>query len=344
MQRNENVQMDNFVRILIVAGLLYLSFQLIQPFIGFLLWAFILATALYPLYDWLKVKLHGHAYLAAFLTTLLALIVVVGTVFVLADNLISTINLIIRKVKDHEQLFPELPEQIINLPVIGEQIQSIWMAASSNITEVISQYSNYIITAGGMAFGKAIHKSLELFLFVMSVLFAGYLFVCSEAIAQYTQRFALRISPERGKSYVALVKDTIQNVSRGVIGIALMQFILFGILLLIAGVPGAGLISFIGLILCIAQIGLLILVVPVIIWMFYTKTIIFAVIMSVLMSAVGLLDNVLKPIILARGLPTPMAVILFGVIGGVMIHGVVGVFVGPVILALIFDLVNYWLE
>ena len=311
MERAATLQMDTIIRVTLIAGLIYWSFQLVQPFIGFLLWGFILAVALYPIYNWLRIKLHGHAKIAAFITVLLSLLIVVGAVFVLADNLISTVNFLIHKVKDNEQLFPTLPDSIVTIPFIGEKIQNIWTTASTNLSEVISQYSNYILSAGGFAVGKAVHKGIELILFIFSVLFAGYILICSEKIVSSVRMLAMRISPERGENYVAIMKDTVQNVSRGVIGIAIIQSLLFGILLLIAKVPGAGLISFVGLILCIAQIGLLPLVIPVIIWMFYTKTFAFALVITIFMLLVGLIDNALKPFLLCRGLQTPVVIILF---------------------------------
>ena len=131
-------------------------------------------------------------------------------------------------------------------------------------------------------------------------------------------------------------------MSRGVIGVALLQALLAGIILYVAGVPGAGLIAFGVLLLCIVQIGPAPILLPVLIWLWMSEPPTFALILTLLLVPVALIDNVLKPILMARGLTTPMLVILTGVIGGTLTHGLVGLFLGPVVLSVFYELILAW--
>ena len=155
---------------------------------------------------------------------------------------------------------------------------------------------------------------------------------------------ARRLSAGRGDLFVDLAGATIRNVSRGVIGVALLQALLIGIGLLAAGVPGAGLITFLALILAVVQIGPTILVIGAIIWAWSSLDTLGAVLFTAYMIPATLIDNVLKPIVMSRGLTTPMPVILVGVIGGTLSHGIIGLFVGPIVLAVAYELLVLWVQ
>ena len=146
-----------------------------------------------------------------------------------------------------------------------------------------------------------------------------------------------------GSTFVEIMTETIQNVSRGVIGISLLQSLIFGLILLLAGIPGAGLITFLALILSITQIGLIPLVIPLAVWMFFTKSFAFAFVFMLLMLLTLPIES-LKPFAMAQGLRTPLIVIFTGVIGGLLLHGLIGVFIGPVVLAIFYELVYQWIN
>jgi predicted PurR-regulated permease PerM len=156
--------------------------------------------------------------------------------------------------------------------------------------------------------------------------------------------FARRIAAGRGDLFVNLAGATIRNVSRGVIGVALLQTLLIGVGLLAAGVPGAGLITFLALILAVIQIGPGILIIGTIIWAWFNLDTLGAALFTAYMIPASLIDNVLRPIVMSHGLSTPMPVILVGVIGGTLSHGIIGLFVGPIVLAVAYELLVLWVR
>lgn len=343
VKNNGTFQIDQLIRIALIVALTYWSFQLIIPFIGLLAWSFILSVALYPVFNWLNRRIGNHSTLAATIITLLSLLIVVGMLVLLTNNIVESINDLTIRIRSGQQIIPQLPATIKEWPAIGDSLQNIWSLTSSNVAVAIKKYSSYLINAGSYSISIIANKSIDLILFILSVIFSGYLLVHWSYLLDNVRKLAERISPKRGSDFINIVKKTIQNVSRGVIGVSILQTLLFGLLLLIAGTPGAGLISFIALILCIAQLGLTLVVIPVVVWLFFTKSVVIAIIFTILLFLVTLIDNILKPLILARGLRTPMIIIFLGVLGGVLLHGVIGVFIGPVVLAIFYDLVCHWL-
>jgi len=343
MQHTDAPGIDVWIRYGILAALAYWSFILLLPFIDLILWAIVLAVALYPLHVFLTRQLRGRVKTSALIITLTTVFIVVGAVGILANNMFASINHIIR-MSHTNNLFPDLPTSIATLPYIGESIREMWTNVSTNASQLVRDYSETIFRTGGIAVGKAAYKGLQLLLFILSILFAGYLLVISDKVSPRFRAVAKRVSPERGVTFINIMKDTIQNVSRGVIGISILQAILFGLILLYADIPGAGLLSFITLILCIVQIGMTVVAVPVALWLFYSQSFVFALVITILMALVGVLEGILKPYLLSRGLPTPMLLILFGVLGGVATHGVIGIFIGPVVLSLFYDLVISWFK
>ena len=203
------------------------------------------------------------------------------------------------------------------------------------------KYGPAVLPAGGSVLGKIAALSADVLKFVVSVIISGFLFVPGPRLAASARAFAVRLIRHGGAHFVDLAGATIRNVSRGVIGVALLQALLGRRDPDACGVPGAGLIAFAVLILCIIQIGPAPVLVPVMIWAWMTSTAL-ALVLTVLLIPVMLVDNVLKPILMARGLTTPMLVILTGVIGGTITHGLIGLFLGPVVLAVFYDLVVAW--
>jgi len=180
--------------------------------------------------------------------------------------------------------------------------------------------------------------------FVLSIAVAGFLFLYGPDLVAATRRIQARVVTQRSEDFVGLAGVTIRTVSQGVIGVAVLQSLLAGIGLKLAGVPHAGVLAFAVLILAILQIGSVIVILPVIIWIWLTKDFVVALLLTIYLLIVGLADNVLKPLLMGRGLSTPMLVIFIGVVGGMLAHGIVGLFVGPIILAVAWELMMAWIR
>jgi len=174
------------------------------------------------------------------------------------------------------------------------------------------------------------------------VIVAGFLFPAGPQLVTAARNMLAHIVPERSQDFVALAGATIRTVAQGVIGVAMLQALLAGIVLKIAGVPDAGVLAFAILVLAIVQIGSLPILLPVMIWVWTAKDVGAAVLITIVLVLVGISDNLLKPVLMGRGLSTPVLVIFIGVMGGTLAHGIVGLFIGPIILAVAWELMMAW--
>jgi predicted PurR-regulated permease PerM len=335
---------DFVVRLAFLGLFAYWSLELVRPFLPVVVWAVLLAVALYPVYDWLARRLGGRRGIAAFIITALMIATVLGPVSVLASSLARSVQWLAAGLRTGTLRVPAPPPQIETWPIVGDQVEEAWALASTNLEDALHQYGAAMLPAGGTVLGKVAAIGADVLMFVASVVIAGFLFAPGPKLAAGARQFAARLVQPSGAHFVNLAGATIRNVSRGVIGVALLQTLLAGVILEVAGVPGAGLIAFAVLILCIVQIGPALALVPVIIWAWTAMSGGGALVLTLLLVPVMLVDNVLKPILMARGLTTPMLVILTGVIGGTITHGLIGLFLGPIVLAVFYELVVAWVR
>ena len=333
---------DFVVRLAFLGLFAWWSLGLVSPFLPIVVWAVLLAVALYPAYDWLAAVLGGRRRLAATLITLLSLATILGPVSLLSASLADSVQWLAENLRSGTLKVPPPPGEIANLPIVGEEVAEAWTLAAGNLEEAVARYGAVILPAGSTMLGKVAELSLDVLKFVASVIIAGFLFLPGPRLAAGARAFAARLIAPRGAHFVDLAGATIRNVSRGVIGVALIQALLAGIILHVAGVPAAGLVSFGVLLLCVVQIGPAPILLPLLVWVWMTHPTNFSLLLTLVLVPVGLIDNVLKPILMARGLTTPMLVILTGVIGGTLTHGLVGLFLGPVVLSVFYELVVAW--
>lgn len=335
---------DFVVRLAFLGLFAWWSLELVSPFVPIIIWAILLAVALYPAYAWLARRLGDRRGLAATLLTLVALATVLGPVSMLTASLAESVQSLAAGVHAGTLKIPPPPPGVADWPVVGDDVAEAWTLAAGNLDEAVSRYGPAVLPAGGTLLAKVASIGADVLKFVVSVVIAGFLFVPGKRLAAGARAFAARLIAPRGAHFVDLAGATIRNVSRGVIGVALIQALLAGIILYVAGVPGAGLVAFGVLLLCIVQIGPTPILLPLLVWAWITQTTTLALVLTVLLVPVALLDNVLKPILMARGLTTPMLVILTGVIGGTLTHGLVGLFLGPVVLSVFYELVVAWIH
>jgi predicted PurR-regulated permease PerM len=333
---------DFVVRLAFLGLFAYWSLELVRPFLPVVIWAVLLAVALYPAYAWLARQLGGRRGVAAAIITGLALATVLGPVSVLAANVAESAQWIASSLQAGTLQVPPPPAGIEKWPLVGDKLHEAWTLASTNLDDALRRYRPMVLPAGETVLGKVAAVGIDLLKFVVSVVIAGFLFLPGPRLATGTRQFASRLVAPRGAHFVDLAGATIRNISRGVIGVALLQTLIAGVVLEVADVPGASLLAFAILILCIVQIGPALVVVPVIIWAWTAMSLGGALALTVLLAPVLLIDNILKPILMARGLTTPMLVILTGVIGGTITHGLNGLFLGPIVLAVFYELVVAW--
>lgn len=335
---------ETAIRLAVLALLLYWSFVLVQPFISIFIWSAVLAVALFPIFEWISFRLGGRHRLAAVVTTVLSLLVIIGPATWLAMGLVDSVRMISERLDPLMLAIPSPPVSVKDWPLIGEPIYQFWDLASTNLSAAFATIVPQLKPLGGRLLRIGADTGLGIVKFLIAVIVAGFLFSPAPALVAAVKRFSRRLNPTRGEELVDQAVATIRAVSRGVIGISVLQALLAGIGLMVAGIPQASLIAFAVLILGIIQVGPTIVIVPVIIWSWMSMETTSALLFTAYMVPVNLLDNLLRPIVMGRGLKTPVLVILIGVIGGTLAYGIAGLFLGPIVLAVIWELMVAWIK
>lgn len=338
---------EELIRLVIRLGLLVLlivwTFVLIRPFGTILAWAIVLAVAFNPVFVRLAKMLGGRPKLAAVFITAINLAILIGPAAWLGIGAVEGIKDFAGQLSAGEFKVPSPPEAIKRWPLVGSQLYEFWDQASSNIRSVLRQVTPYLKPLAGTLLGFAGDAGIGAIKFLLSVAVAGLMLPYGQLLVAAGRRFLSRIVPEQSEHFLDLAGATIRAVAQGVIGIAVIQALLAGIGFKLGGIPVAGLLAFIVLLLSIVQVGAAIVMLPVIVWIWTDKDVTTAVLLTLFLIVVGLLDNVLKPLLMGRGLTTPTLVILVGVIGGTFAHGIIGLFIGPIVLSVAWELTVAWI-
>ena len=329
------------IRLGLLAFLIYWSFVLLRPFIPILVWAAVLAVALYPAFDRLSGYLGHRPRIAAFIITVVLLTVFLGPAAWLGLGLVDGLRAVSDRLTSGDLFIPSPPEGIRGWPLIGTQLYDVWKTASVNIGTVFHQFAPQLKPLAGLIIETAGSAGTGMLKFLASVLITGFLLPSGLRLIATIRTMLTKVAPQR-TDFLALIGATIRTVSLGVIGVAVVQALLAGIVMEIAGVPHAGVLAFGVLVLGIVQIGSVPILLPVIIWVWTAKDVSAAALITIFLVLVGLSDNVMKPFLMGRGLSTPALVIFIGVLGGTLAHGIIGLFVGPVILAVAWELLMAW--
>ncbi|OAF11820.1 AI-2E family transporter [Bradyrhizobium centrolobii] len=339
---------DDVIQLVIRLGLLGLlilwTFLIIKPFVPILAWSAVLAVAFYPAFGWLAKRLGGRPRTAAVILTLITLGIVIGPAAWLGLSAVEGIKDLADQIGRGDLALQAAPEQIRSWPLIGPQLYDLWNQAYTNIRAVLREVAPYLKPLAGIMLSFAGDTGIGMVQFLMSVFVAGFLFPYGPQLVGAIRGFLFRIVPEQSEHFLELAGATIRAVSQGVIGVAIVQALLAGIGFKLAGISSAGLLAVIVLLLSIVQVGAFLVLLPVVIWIWMDKDVTAALLLTLYLVVVGLLDNILKPLVMGRGLTTPTLVILIGVIGGTLAHGIIGLFIGPIILSLAWELAAAWIR
>ncbi|WBL82463.1 AI-2E family transporter [Bradyrhizobium xenonodulans] len=339
---------SDVVQLVIRLGLLALltlwTLLIIRPFVPILTWSAVLAVAFYPVFSWLAKCLGDRPRTAAVLLTFTMLGIVIGPAAWLGLSAVEGVRELAGQLGSGDLVLQAAPERIKDWPLVGPQLYDLWNEAYTNIRAAVREVAPYLKPIAGMMLSFAGSAGLGTLQFLMSVLVAGFLFPYGPQLVSAIRGFLFRIVPEQSEHFLELAAGTIRAVSQGVIGVAIIQALLAGIGFKLAVIPSAGLLAVIVLLLSIVQIGAAIVFIPVVIWIWMDKDVTTALLLTVFLVIVGLLDNILKPLVMGRGLSTPALVILIGVIGGTLAHGIIGLFIGPIILSVAWELAAAWLR
>jgi len=337
--------LDVLIRAGLILALVALCFQVFSPFLNLMIWALILAVCLYPLHQSVAAKLGGRQGLAAALLVLLGILVVVVPTAALMSSLGDSVRNLINDVQNNTLQVPPPREGVAHWPLVGEKVHALWTKAHTDLPALVQSMQPKIGNLAKAALGFVASIGGGLLQFLASLIVAGIMMAFGDSGARGIRLIFERVVDEpHGVQFLDLCTATIRAVAKGVLGVAFIQAIIVGLCLLIAGVPWAGVLTAIILVLGIAQVPALIVTLPAIayIWWSGTYSTGAAILYTVLLLVAGMADNVLKPLMLGRGVDAPMPVILLGALGGMAAAGILGMFVGATLLALGYQILMGW--
>jgi len=336
--------MASFIQISAVVLLVLWCFSIVRPFVGVVVWGMIIAIALYPLHLSLASRLGGRAKTSASLLVLLGLAVIILPTWLLADSAIEGLTGLSSHLADGTVRIPPPNPSVADWPVIGERLHAFWSGAATNLADTLNRFQPQLRSIGQSAVGFAGAIAGSVFQFIFATFIGGVLLLSAEGGYSVARRVATGLTGgESGKKLIDLSVLTVRSVVKGVLGVAVIQTILAAVGFIAIGLPAAGLFAAIVLVAAIVQLPQLILLGPIAVWYYSVAEGLPATIFLVYAIFVSVSDAFLKPMLLGRGVDTPMLVILIGAIGGAITQGIIGLFVGAVVLALGYELFTAWL-
>lgn len=338
--------LDVLIRAGLITVLVIFCFQIFYPFLNLMLWALILAVTMYPLHCMLRGKLGNKDGRAATLIVVVALALLMVPIYLLGTSISESIDGTLTMLKSETLQIPPPSEKIASLPLIGKPLYAYWMQASTDVSGVVMKLMPYIKSVGLTVLGKMAGVGVGFLLFIAALIIAGVLMAYGTNGENASLAIVTRLSgPERAPSITELCTATIRAVAQGVVGIAFIQMLLVGVGFVLMGVPGAGLLALIALLFGIMQLPVILISLPVIAYVFATEgTSLATIVFGIYSLIAGMADNILKPLMLGRGVDVPMPVILIGALGGMVGSGFIGLFIGPVALAVGYQLFWQWVE
>jgi predicted PurR-regulated permease PerM len=336
---------DVLIRVGLVVALAVLCFRVFSPFLSLMTWALILAVTLYPLHQSVAAKIGGRQGLAATLLVLLGIVVVIVPTAALMNSLGDSVHRLIHDVQNNTLGVPPPRAGVAEWPLVGEQVHAFWTKAYDNLPALVQSMQPKIGNLATAALGFVAGIGGGLLQFLASLAVAGIMMTFGEGGERAIRAIFGRIADgQRGAEFVELSTATIRAVAKGVLGVAFLQAIIVGICLLIAGIPWAGVLAVLVLVLGIAQVPALIITLPAIgyIWWSGNYGTGAAILYTILLVVSGMTDNILKPLMLGRGVDAPMPVILLGALGGMAAGGILGMFIGATLLALGYQILMGW--
>ena len=337
--------LDVFIRAGLAFALAALCYRIFSPFISLMVWALILAVTLYPAHCRLARRLGGRDWLAATLLVAGGIVLIGVPTAVLMASVGESAQGFIARVRGNTLVIPAPPPALSGWPVVGERIHGLWSQAHSDLPAFVRSMRPQLGDLARSALGVVASIASGALLFLASFIVAGIVMAFGEAGAGSIRKiFGRIVGSGRGEEFATLSTETIRAVALGVLGVAFIQAIVIGLVLVVAAVPFAGVLALLVLVLGIAQVPALLVTLPVIVYIWasgdYATTP--AIAYTVLLLIGGMLDNVLKPLLLGRGVHAPMPVILVGALGGLASTGIMGMFVGAVLLAIGYQLFMAW--
>jgi predicted PurR-regulated permease PerM len=344
-QRLASRLLDVFIRAGLILAMVILCYQVFAPFLTLTVWALILAVTIYPLHQSLAGKIGGKQGLAATLLVVFGVVLIVAPTAMLMNSLGDSVHQLVNDVQSNSLKIPAPRPRVEEWPVVGKKIHDVWSRAHADLPALVQSMQPKIGELAKTALSSVASIAGGMLQFIASFIIAGIIMAFGQSGSRGSRAIFERIvGNARGSEFARLSTATIRAVAQGVIGVAFIQAIIVGLALLVAGVPWAGALALVVLVLGIAQVPALIVTLPAIVYIWssgdYSNAAAIAYTLVLFLS--GMADNVLKPLMLGRGVDAPMPVILLGALGGMATAEIRGMFVGATLLALGYQIFMGW--
>ncbi len=333
--------------VLALALLIGAVLWVLRPFLGATIWATMVVVATWPLMLRIQRLAGGRRWVAVLVMTVLLLLLFAVPLVLAITTIVQNADQVAEWAKAVTNYRPTRtpPDWVLAVPLVGARLGGLWTElVASGLEGLLAKLTPYAGNVTKWFVSEVGSIGALLLQFLLTVVIAALLYAGGEGAAEQVRRFARRLAGERGASTVQLAGDAIRGVALGVGVTALVQAVLGGILLAVVGVPFAALLSALMFMLCIAQVGPTPVLVPAVIWVFYTGEVGWGIFLAVCTVIITTLDNVLRPVLIRMGADLPLLLIFSGVIGGLLAFGLVGIFVGPVVLAIGYTLLDSWMD
>jgi predicted PurR-regulated permease PerM len=335
-----------FFAVLFIGVLIGTSIWILRPFLGAAIWAVTIVTATWPLMASIQGRLWGRRSLAVAVMTVVLLCVLVVPLWLAIGTIVSNADRIAGWVKSLSTFeVPPAPAWLGAVPLLGADLVGAWekvaVAGIQDFMKKLAPYSGdamrwFITEVGG--YGVLVLQ------FLLTVVFAALLYANGEHAASWMKRFGRRLAGERGENSILLAGQAVRGVALGVVVTALAQSALGGVGLAITGVPFAAVLTAVMFMLAIAQVGPVLVLVPAVAWLYWSGSTGWGTFLLIWSVVVGTMDNFLRPVLIKKGADLPLLLIFAGVVGGLIAFGLIGIFVGPVVLAIAHTLLSAWVD
>ncbi|KLN97259.1 AI-2E family transporter YdiK [Moellerella wisconsensis] len=317
----------------------------LNPFILGFVWAGMVVIATWPLLEKIEARVGHKRWLAASIMTLLILLLFVIPFAILIGSIVQNSGPLFELAKSPGNItLPDL-DWLQSIPMVGSKLYYTWHSLiASGGNAILAKLQPYIGQTAGWFLTQAVNVGRFMFHLAIMLLFSALLYMKGESVMLGIRHFATRLAGIRGDAAVVLAAQSIRAVALGVVVTALVQAVVGGIGLAVSGIPYAAIFTIILFVCCVAQLGPLLVMVPSVIWLFWTGDTTWAIILAVWSAVVATMDGVLRPWLIKMGADLPMVLILIGVIGGILSFGMIGLFIGPVVLAVSYSLLRAWMN
>jgi predicted PurR-regulated permease PerM len=335
---------DTILRIGVLFALIAWCIGIIRPFLEPVIWGAIIAVALHPFFSLVRRWLGNRNTLAAVMVTLLIVVLLLLPTALLVRSLVEGVESLVTQLRNQTLVIPPPGPSVAGWPLIWKPVSEIWLLASQSLELAVTTYREPLSKLGMTLIGPLGGFGRGLFMFLLSAVIAGVFLLKADASAAFVRKLVRRLVGEHSEELIPVTGVTIKNVAKGILGVAFFQFLAAGTVFVLANVPFAGLWAFAVLVFAILQLPAVLVILPVIIYLFSVSEPLPAVLWTIALLAIGLSDNVLKPLLMGQRSPVPMLVIFLGAIGGFMFSGLIGLFTGACVLSVGYKLLVHWID